>query len=43
MHRDLLAGNFDRVVKTQFVNSGDVREPEGLIEDYRLRDFLARL
>jgi hypothetical protein len=43
MHRDLLADNFDRVVKTQFVTSDDDRGHEGLFEDYRLRDLLARL
>jgi hypothetical protein len=43
MHRDLLANDFDHVVKAQFVASDEIREPEGLFEDYRLRDFLARL
>jgi Glycosyl transferase family 2 len=42
MHLDLLEGNFDRVIETQFLTSDEDGRNEGLVEDHRLRDFLSR-
>ncbi len=43
MHRDLLAGDFDRVLKTQFLASGEGVDQDDLVKDHRLSDYLSQL